>query len=65
MEPIKTESEPVSDFSVLFKIPRSLIDLLDAEATREQRSRTRQVIRILQERYGLVEAAEDTERMTA
>lgn len=36
------------------RLPRSLADLLDAEAATEQRSRTRQLIRVLEERYGLI-----------
>lgn len=46
---------PVKD-EVVFsaRLPRSLADRLDAEAASEQRSRTRQLIRVLEERYGLV-----------
>lgn len=51
-------AEPGEDFSILLKAPRALVDLVDAEAKREQRSRTKQFIRILEERYGLVEGVQ-------
>jgi len=60
MEPIRAQGDAkdAEEFAVLFKIPRYLVDLLDAEAKREQRNRTKQAVRILEERYGIVQAEE-------
>ena len=60
MEPIRTEEDAkdAEEFAVLFKIPRYLVDLLDAEAKREQCNRTKQAVRILEERYGIVQVEE-------
>ena len=67
MEPISNESESkaTEDFPILLKVPRYLVELLDAEAKREQRNRTRQAIRILEERYGVVETVEEAQRLSA
>jgi hypothetical protein len=67
MEPIPIEQDDSeqAEFSILIKMPRSLVDLIEAEAKREQRSRARQIIRSFEERYGLVEATEETQRLSA
>lgn len=40
---------------ILFKLPETIEQALSAEAGRERRNRQAQLVRILEERYGLLE----------
>lgn len=43
------------------RMPKRILEILDREAAKNQRSRTGQINRILEERYGLVQPEERNE----